>query len=97
MGRQANGEDLEPVEHFPAYEEDRNYDGQDGHDLSERHAITIGIKAFCNQAENVQRGEAKNQGPENVVHVALFGRLAQETESREKDEGGEWEHGFEEA
>jgi hypothetical protein len=68
--REFNRKDFEEVEHFPAEQEDRDDHGADRQNLSKAHAVVLRFEALGNQAEDVERSEAEDQRPEDVVDVA---------------------------
>ena len=73
---QADRQDFEEVEHFPAQQEDGDDYRAHSKNFSETHAVAAGLEALHDQAENVERGEAEDKRPEDVVEVAfLIGRL----------------------
>ena len=92
---QANGQDLEEVEHFPSEQEHSDDHRPYGEDFSEAHAVAAGLEALHDQAENIERGEAEDERPEDVVDVALLvGRLedgkgGQDGERRDMDKGSD--------
>ena len=69
---QPDGKNLEQVEHLPSQKQDRNDHHHDSDSLSEIHTVSVRLKAPRHQPKNIQGGEAKNQGPENVVDITLF-------------------------
>ena len=86
---EANGQDFEEVEHFPAEQEDGDDYRAHGQDFSEAHAVVAGLEALHNQAENVEGGEAENERPEDVVEVALFVGGLEDGEGGEDGERGD--------
>src|SRR5579864_9068536 len=84
-----NGENFEDVEHLPTQQKDRDHDGRDGEDFPEGPSVLMRLEAFRHETQNVQRGEAEDDGPEDVVGVAfLVGRL-EDGDSGQKNQGRE--------
>src|SRR5258705_3325220 len=73
---QADGQDLEEIEHFPAQQEHGDHDGQDCQKFTKAHPIVVRLETLGDKAENIQRGKAKDQCPKDVINVTLLvGRL----------------------
>ena len=89
MMLQLDGENLEQVEHLPSQKHDRNDDHHDGDGFSEIQPVAVGLKAPRDQPKNVERGEAENQGPEDVIDVAFFAEILKQNQDQklEPDRG----------
>lgn len=84
--REFDGENLEEVKHFPAEQEDGDDYRAHRENLSETHAVIAGLKALYDQAKNVERREAENERPEDVVEVRFFVRGLEDGEGGKNGE-----------
>ena len=69
---QANRKNMKEVEHFPAQQDDRHEHYEDRQYFAKIEPALL-LKTPRTQAQDVQRGEAKNQGPQNVVNLVARG------------------------
>jgi hypothetical protein len=67
-----DGENMEDGKHLPTQKNQRNDGHGDGQDLAKIEIAAARLEAPCDQAKNIQRSEAKNQHPEEVVDIVLF-------------------------
>jgi|HubBroStandDraft_1064217.scaffolds.fasta_scaffold02068_10 hypothetical protein len=67
-----DGENVENSQHFPTQQNHGNDGNRDCQEFAKIQIAAAGLEASCHQAKNVQRGEAKNQYPKNVVDIALL-------------------------
>src|SRR5580704_17230611 len=64
-----DGEDAEDAEQLPAQQKNRNQDDEHRHEFTESKPAAVGLEAPRGQAQDVQRGEAENYSPQNVVNI----------------------------
>src|SRR5215471_8265747 len=86
LRREAQRQNLELIEQFPAQQDDGDDHDHDGQHFSETQAALVGVEAACPKAENIERGEGKNQAPENVVDT--FARRAEKKHRRQRSGEG---------
>src|SRR4029077_18850237 len=66
--REANRQNAEYIKHLPAQQDDRHQHHQYGQNLTKVQARLSLLKTARSDAQNIQRGKAKYQRPENVVN-----------------------------
>src|SRR6266404_4936811 len=74
---QANRQNAEHIQQLPTQQDDRHQHHQYGQNLTKVQACLSLLKASRPKAQNIQRGKAKHQRPENVVNP-LAGRSQKE-------------------
>src|SRR5580658_2536156 len=63
-------EDVEHAQQLPAQQKDRKKDYEHRHQFSEGETTAVRLEAPRGKAQDIQRGEPEDDGPENVVNVA---------------------------
>jgi len=67
---EADRQNVKHEQQFPAQHEDGNHSCADGEHFSKGHGGAAGFEAAGDQAEDIQRGETEDGGPEQVVKTA---------------------------
>src|SRR5208282_210189 len=81
--REANRQNIEQIQHFPTQQNDRHHHHQNRQNLAKAQTPVM-FETARPQAQNIQRGEAKHQRPENVVNLPA-GRSQKEHSGQNPD------------
>lgn len=60
---------VEQIKHLPSQKKYRNQHNHDGQKFAKAEAASVGLETSRSQAQNIQRGKAEYNGPEDVVEI----------------------------